>query len=147
MTEQLTLTTPGSRTPQLRIHQQNVNKSLVAQSDLLHRLNPKLYDICTIQEPFLDHNHNSHATPHWFTIYPKEHYISPKKTCSLILVNRCIATDTWIQVDFGSSDITAIQVRTEAGTILMINTYSDLTGQEGIKQAALMLKGSAHATC
>jgi len=77
---------------QVKICQQNVNKSLVTQSNLLHRLNPDKCDVCTIQEPYLDHLHNSCATPSWFTIYPNEHYTTPEKTRSLILVNKHMST-------------------------------------------------------
>ena len=103
------------------------------QSDLLHQLNPVTFGICAIQESYLDHLHNLHATPHWFTVYPKEHYTNPGKTQSLLLVNRHITTDAWSQVDFGSSNITAVQVRTTAGKILIVNTYSDNTWQAGTK--------------
>src|SRR5882724_4069470 len=97
-------------TPQLRIHQQNINKSLITQSNLLHQLNPDLYDVFAIQEPFMDHNHNSWTTPYWFMIYPKEHYTNLKKTQSLILVNKWVTTGAWTQVDCGLSNITAIQI-------------------------------------
>jgi len=75
-------------TTQIWIQQQNVNKSLVAQGDLLHWLNPKIYDIAAIKEPYLDHNHNTCANPYWYTMYPKEHYVNPEKTRSILLVNR-----------------------------------------------------------
>ena len=90
---------------QLQICQQDVNKSLVAQIDVLHRLNPNTYDIVALQELHLDHNHNMHAGPHWYTIYPKEHYIALEKMRSIVFVNKHIATDLWTQVDFASSDV------------------------------------------
>jgi len=48
----------------LLICQQNVNKSLVAQGDLLNQLNPDNCNIAAIQEPYLDANHNSRAMHH-----------------------------------------------------------------------------------
>jgi len=89
----------------------------------------------------MDHLHNLHATPHWFTVYPKEHYTNAGKTQLLLLVNRHIATDTWSQEDFGSSNMTAVQVRTAAGKILIVNMYSDNTWQAGMKQVAQVLHG------
>ena len=77
------MTQPGckkstrSRDRGLSIHQQNVNKSLIAQSDFLHQLNPDTYDFTAIQELYLDSNHNSCATHHWYMVYPKEHYVMP----------------------------------------------------------------------
>jgi len=117
---------------------------LVAQSDLLHRLNPDECDVCAIQELYLDHLHNSHATPLWFTVYPNEHYTAPDKTGSLILVNECMSTDVWAQVHCRSSDITAIQVSTGIGQILIVNTYSDNTHQEGMQQAYQTMRRQAH---
>ena len=76
------------RNKHLTIRQQNVNKSLIAQSDLLHHLDPEIYDFTAIQEPYLDRNHNSQANHNWFTVYPKEHYTNPSKTRSIMLVNR-----------------------------------------------------------
>ena len=93
---------------QLQICQQNVNKSLVTQGDLLHQLNPKAFDIVAIQEPYLYHNHNMCVNLHWYTLYPKEHYVEPEKTRSIIFINKWITTDSWIQVDFGLSDVTAV---------------------------------------
>ena len=117
---------------QLRICQQNINKSLVAQTDLLHRLDPNTYNIAALQEPYLDHNNNTHANPHWYTIYPMEHYIAPEKTISIIFLNKCIATDSWTQVDFASSDVSAVQVQMAAGKLLIINTYNHCTNANAI---------------
>jgi len=50
---------PNCSTPQVKIRQQNVNKSLTAQSNLLHWLDPTEYYMATIQEPYLNHNHNA----------------------------------------------------------------------------------------
>ena len=75
------------RAAQITIHQQNTNKSLVMQSDFLHQLDPTVYNLAAIQELYMDHNHNSCTGPHWYTIYPKEHYFHSSKTRSLLLVN------------------------------------------------------------
>jgi len=76
------------RNKHLTIRQQNINKSLITQSDLLHQLDPEIYNFATIQEPYLDRNHNSRENHHWFTVYPKEHYTNPSKTRYIMLVNR-----------------------------------------------------------
>jgi len=102
---------------------------LIVQSDLLHQLDPEIYDFATIQEPYLDRNHNSWANHHWFTVYPKEHYTNPSKTRSIMLVNRRLASDAWSQVDICSSDVMAIAVNTGIGRVLIINTYNDI-GQQ-----------------
>jgi len=47
------------------------------QSNFLHQLDPNTYNLGAVQELYLDHLHNSCTTSHWYTIYPKEHFISP----------------------------------------------------------------------
>jgi len=79
---------------------------------MLHILDPDEYDIATIQEPYLDHTHNSRASPNWYSLYPKEHYAKPEDTRSLLLINRRIQTNNWTQIDFASSDMTAVQMQT-----------------------------------
>jgi len=66
-------------------------------------------------------------------LYPKECYITLDCTRSIILVNRWIATDAWVQVDLGSSDITAVSVNTGRGRVLLINLYNDNKQQQGLE--------------
>src|SRR5882672_434169 len=129
----------------LSIRQQNMNRSLVAQSDFLHQLDPNIYDMGAIQEPYLDCLHNSRATPHWFTVYPKEHYSRPEKTRVLLLVNKRIATDAWSQVDFGSSDVTAIQLSMDRSKILIANIYNDAEHQKGLKKTIQLTRSRLQA--
>jgi len=118
----------------LMIQQQNVNKSLTTQSDFLHQLNPNTYNLTTIQEPYLDHNHNSCATHQWYTLYPKQHYLTPSCMRSLLLVNKGIATDTWTQVDFGLPDIMVVLIQTGHGKVLVTNIYNDTEQQQALHQ-------------
>ena len=61
-------------------------------------------------------------------VYPKEDYTTPKKKMrSIIFINKRIATHSWLQVNFSSSDITAAQAQTAAGRVLIINIYNDIT--------------------
>jgi len=95
----------------------------MVQNNFLHQLNPNTYDLAMIQEPYLDSNQNSCATHHWYTIYPKEHYIMLSWMRLILLVNSQIATDAWSQVDIGSSDVTAI----------LINMYNDSGQHQGLE--------------
>ena len=52
--------------------------------------------------------------------------MTPEKMRSIIFINKQIATDLWFQVYFSSSDITAVQVQTAVGRVLIINTYNDI---------------------
>ena len=136
----------SSRDRCLSIHQQNVNKSLIAQSDFLNQLNPDIYDFTAIQEPYLDSNHNSRATPNWYTVYPKEHYITPSRTRTIILVNKRLATDTWAQVDMGSPDVTALVVNTGRGKVWLVNMYNDIGWHQGLERSIQAFQKRAHAT-
>src|SRR5882724_13085716 len=45
---------------------------------------------------------------------------------SLLLVNKCIATDTWTQVDFRLLDIMVVLIQMGHGKVLVINIYNDM---------------------
>ena len=120
------------RNQYLSIQQQKINRSLITQSDLLHQLDPDVHDFSTIQELYLDSNHNSRANHHWFMVYPKEHYVTPSWTRSLILVNRWLASNTWSQVDIYLSDVMAIAINTGIGKVLLINMYNDMGQQHSL---------------
>src|SRR5882724_3274422 len=94
----------------ITIQKQNTNKSLIAQLDMLQQLDPEKIDITVVQEPYLDHLHNTHANQHWYTLYPRVHYMAPPKNRSVLLINKRILADSWVQVELGSSDITAVQI-------------------------------------
>ncbi|KAJ6469849.1 hypothetical protein C8R45DRAFT_765308, partial [Mycena sanguinolenta] len=109
----------------LRIWQQNLNKSLKAQHDMLGSLKPKKYDLALIQEPSIDFR-NMLRTNHAFTsVYLTPHATSPERTQTLILVNALILFSTWNTIPIPSSDITAVELRTPAGVLRIINIYKD----------------------
>ncbi|KIL55452.1 hypothetical protein M378DRAFT_90875 [Amanita muscaria Koide BX008] len=92
----------------LRIWQQNINASLIAQQDLLKTLGKNEYDICVIQEPYLDMMNRTRANPYWIVVYPTTHMTEPKKTRTVMLVNKKLATDRWEELEVDSGDVTAI---------------------------------------
>ena len=97
MQEQWLTPLNGSKV-KLRIRQQNTNKSLIAQTDMLHRMVPKLFDIIGIQEPYLDHFHNTCTSQHWYTVYPREHFVNLGKTKLVILMNKAVAADMCVRM-------------------------------------------------
>ncbi|KAF8588948.1 hypothetical protein K439DRAFT_1334077, partial [Ramaria rubella] len=58
-------------------------------------------------------------------VYPKLHYSDNSSTHSLILVRKCLATNTWEIIDIDSGDIMAIRLKTPSGNILLFNIYND----------------------
>src|SRR5882724_738284 len=73
-------------------------------------------------------------------LYPKVHYTDPARTRSLMLVNKRIVTDTWSQIDLGSSDITVVQLQTEIGKVLIINMFNEGSQQLAIKWAITVMR-------
>src|SRR5882724_11621128 len=121
------LTTPKNQTTKPK----QITHSPVQNVTTTH---PHDYDITTIQEPYLNFNHNSHASHNWYTLYPKEHYTMPNKTRSLLLINKSMLTNKWSQIDFASSDMTATQIQTPIGPLLLINMYNDLGTFKGVQK-------------
>lgn len=76
----------------IQIRQQNVNKSLISQLDLLQSLRKDDYDVCSIQEPYIDHQGKTRANRQWVTVYPNTHQEHPDNTRSIMLINANILT-------------------------------------------------------
>ncbi|KIL54440.1 hypothetical protein M378DRAFT_49708, partial [Amanita muscaria Koide BX008] len=83
------------------------------------------YDICAIQEPYLDQMNRTRANPQWIVVYPTTHMTEPKKTRTTILVNKKLATDRWEEIEANSGDVTAIRLKTNTHTIDIYNIYND----------------------
>ncbi|KAF8875637.1 hypothetical protein BD779DRAFT_1443159, partial [Infundibulicybe gibba] len=106
----------------LKIWQQNINKSLVGQHDLLNSAG-KTYDIVAIQEPHIDFLGNTRANPHWDPVRPTGWRDRPKETRSVMLINKKINTNSWCPITIDSQDVTGIQMHGNFGTIRIINIY------------------------
>src|SRR5882672_8858559 len=99
---------------------------------MLHRLDPQKFNIIAIQEPYLDQFQNTCANQHWYTVYPREHYVEPGGMRLVILMSRRILADAWTQVEIGSSDITAVQMCMRRGPLLIVNMYNDNTNSDSV---------------
>ena len=106
----------------LRIWQQNINKSRVAQEDLINSDVYKNYNLMLLQEPFIDSYGNTKATKDWWVTYPSHHLTTDHPVCSVITN---LDTNSWVQHSIpGSKDLTAIQFKGNTGTINVYNIYS-----------------------
>lgn len=123
----LTLPIPMNDTlPTLRIWQQNVNKSLAAQTDLLHSATPDKFDILAIQEPYLDHLHNTRATYGWSVIYPAIPDTDRSgRVRSVILVSTRISTNSFHPIRIPNPDVSAVSLRVGAADVHLFNLYVD----------------------
>jgi hypothetical protein len=119
----------------LRIWQQNINRSLLGQQDLLNMLGKDEYDICAIQEPYLDFMNKTRANAHWTVIYPSTHAVEPKKTRSVTLINKKLSTDKWEELEINSGDVTGLRLRTETNVIDLYNIYNDGENDGAIEEA------------
>jgi len=115
----------GSGWKHIQVRQQNVNKSLISQLDLLVSLRHNIYDICMIQKPYIDLSGKSQANWQWITVYPNTHKDHLQATRAAILINTNICTDTWKQIQFQHPDITAIELTGEFSTLHIINIYNN----------------------
>lgn len=103
---------------QIRIWQQNLNKSLAAQEELLHSLDPKSFDIIILQEPYFDHFNNTRANCHWRPLLPWKHMDRPPRSSrAAILVNTNLSTNSYVQLPVDSPDVVALRLETERSSI------------------------------
>ncbi|OBZ77095.1 putative RNA-directed DNA polymerase from transposon X-element [Grifola frondosa] len=132
-----------NRPTRLRIWQQNLNKSLDAQLDLLHAADPDDYDLLLLQEPYLDHINLTRANHHWSVVYPTCHHDNAARTHSVILVSRKLSTGAWIPISIPSPDLTAITISTNSTPVHIFNAYI-----EGDKDRALhaLSRATQHLT-
>ncbi|KAF8578109.1 hypothetical protein K439DRAFT_1296288, partial [Ramaria rubella] len=107
------------------IWQQNSNKNLLTQLDLLNNVDPAKYKIIALQEPHINHLGHSRSLPHWITIYPPGHLDSPKATRSLLLISKNLPSNSWTQIPIASQDTTAVQLKFMSCTVYLFNIYNN----------------------
>lgn len=123
------------RTDTLKIWQQNVNRSLISQLDLVNNLHPRSADIVDIQEPYFDHLQNTRENSRWYVVYPQGYKEAEKAPRSVMLVSKAISTNSWVPLQVGTTDVTAIRmIATGNGIpdILIYNVYVDQANSDTI---------------
>ena len=123
----------------LRIWQQNVNKSLLSQLHLLNTARPNDWDLIILQEPWMGSlgTRNSH---HWRVLYPKSFYSdNTKSPRSIILINTNIPTNSYEQIHFNSPDVTGTKITQGSSKILVINVYNDCKNNDSIDAVSTFL--------
>ena len=109
----------------LRIWQQNINKSQVAQEDLINSDIYKHFDFLLLQEPYIDGYGNTKATKDWRVIYPFHHLTNGRPVRSVILANSKLDTNDWAPLSIpDSSDLSAMQTQVTLTYIIFIMTVS-----------------------
>ena len=131
----------NSTTPrnQLRIWQQNLNKSLTAQLHLLNTASPNDWDVLILQEPWFG-NTVTRATHSWRVLYPDIYYENKTANLrSIILINTNISTDCYEQIQLRSTDVTGVRVVTDAGPITILNVYNDCNHNAAVDEVTSYL--------
>ena len=85
--------TPAPAPDRLCIWQQNLNKSRVAQEDLINSEVYKQFDVLILQEPFIDSYGNMRATCDWRVVYPSSFLSRMHVVRSVILVRSTMDTN------------------------------------------------------
>ncbi|KJA23255.1 hypothetical protein HYPSUDRAFT_99332, partial [Hypholoma sublateritium FD-334 SS-4] len=104
------------------------------------------FEVCAIQEPYVDFRGASRTNPHWQAIYPTTHHSDTnvnakyKKTRSIILVSAAISTDAWSEIPFDSLDVTGVQLVGDFGTIRIINIYNNCDDNSSLDTVAQYLR-------
>lgn len=125
----------------LRIWQQNLNTSLIAQSSLLNSPEAAKWDIITIQEPHINFLRNTTANHHWHVIYPTQHYTHPQqRTHAITLISTRLDTNLWKQIPFPSSDVSIIQLIGPFGSCSIFNIYNDCNSQSTLTAISTFLE-------
>jgi hypothetical protein len=136
--------TPEIHKPQrLRIWQQNLNRSLEGQLDLLQSLRAKDYDLAMLQEPHIDFLGRTRSNLHWTVVYPKQHLANPSATRSVILVNRNLTSNNWTEISLPSTDMTGIRLCGDFGIIHIINIYNDCEHNGSLEVVKEYMRGRA----
>ena len=115
----------SSMLPSQKLWQQNLNKSNAAQQDLINSIDPNIYDIITLQEPYVDFLDNTRANQRWYPLLPSTHCNNLSKTCAATFINKQILTSAWQQIMINSQDIVLTAINTPTGPITIFNIYNN----------------------
>ena len=121
------------------IRQQNTNKSLISQLDLLMSLRRTDYDICLIQKPYVNFKGMTQANVNWTILYPTTHTAHPDATRAVTLINTRILSDTWTQIPIESPNMIVVIIQGEFGTMRIVNIYNDCNHNKTLKKLATHL--------
>ncbi len=111
----------------INIWQQNVNKSPACQHDLISsgKLLEAEINVVALQKLAVNYFDKTIASRDWIVLYPTTHMENPTKTRSIILIQAVFCTDNWLQIDFPSGDVTAVQLTGAWGKLTIFNIYND----------------------
>lgn len=102
-----------------------MNKSAIAQHNMLQTVDPTKYDIIAMQEPAMDRLGRMFVGPNWRAIYPAKHATTPKDTRAVMLINKNIQTDSFLEINMTMQDVVGVAIQTGCGEVEVYNVYLD----------------------
>ena len=114
-------------TPSLRIKQQNCRKSKTAALSLINTVDPALWDIVLLQEPYIYPDSTLTAASHaWNVVYPPPMTEGPASPSSVILINSNLGSHCFQQVPLATNLVTAVTYRPDESSmpITIFNVYN-----------------------
>ncbi|KAJ7187280.1 hypothetical protein C8R46DRAFT_880328, partial [Mycena filopes] len=116
----------GDRPPQkLKLWQQNLDRGLDNQLELLQTMGTGKYHFAALQEPYIGIGNVTRANSHWIVVYPTEHGMEGRRTRAVTLIATSLPMDSWSQMPVPSADVVAIEFRCAIGTLRIVNVYND----------------------
>ncbi|KAG2755207.1 hypothetical protein P692DRAFT_20717662 [Suillus brevipes Sb2] len=94
---------------------------------MLKNLNPHVYDIACIQEPYLNPVNLANASnlrQYWDVIYPTDHHANPERSQTIILVNKRLSKNNWHIIPLKSANVMAIELTGAFGKVCIYNIYN-----------------------
>lgn len=147
--EFITMNSENNSPSYLRIWQQNLNNSFVAQHTLLNSTHLSDFEILFLQELHINGFNNTISNHHYHVLYPSTHFIKLNpKSWAVTLISTSIDTNAWKQLPFLSPDVVIIQVTGNYWTCTLINIYNDCkhNHNETIKELGITPSGKRNKT-
>ncbi|KAF7373394.1 RNA-directed DNA polymerase from transposon X-element [Mycena sanguinolenta] len=109
----------------MKIWQQNLDRGLENQHELINVLLEEGCQFVVLQEPYIGPGAWTRADAQWRVVYPTPHGKEGVRSRAVTLVNVSLPTDSWNQMQIDSPDMVAVEFRGEFGTLRMVNIYND----------------------
>ncbi|KAJ7134457.1 hypothetical protein C8R44DRAFT_600089, partial [Mycena epipterygia] len=131
------MNTPSRGDPlpkRLRLWQQNLDRGLNNQHELLQTMGRDKYHFAALQEPYVGPGNVTRANSYWRPVYPTGHSkeAGARRPRAVTLVNTSLPTNVWSQLSIASPDVVGVELRGSFGALRIINIYNDGDNDESL---------------
>ena len=88
-------------------------------------MDPSLFNLILIQEPWLDSFSNARGNHHWHIVYPPRYTDGHKTIRAIILINTNLSTDAYSTLQIHYSNITTIHLKGDFSHCSIFNIYNN----------------------